>query len=731
MSRVDTLGTAAMRAACLPGLRWCAKCSSAWLFGGLVMAWAPLASAQDASRQGGSAPDATLGPVTVYGQRPAGYLAEDTLTATHTDTPLVDVPLSIQVIPEKLFQDQGAQSLADVVRNAPGVSVHQGEGNRDQFVIRGVSTKSDFFVDGLRDDSEYFRDLYNVSSVDVLQGPSALLFGRGNAGGVINLVTKQAQLRPVRHLDFTTGSFGELRGTADYDQMLGANAAFRVNGVYENSGGFREYSFLHRYGLNPTLAFGLGTDTRLFVGVQDFHERRFADRGIPSAGGRPADVSRELFFGSPSQNVAKAHVDDLNLRLEHDFSDRLEFRNALRVSRNNKYYRNLFPGGSVAADDTVKLSGYEHHNVRRTYTDQAEFAGRFDTAALKHEVLVGADFSWQVDDDRRNNANPATYASAVPLTNPTVSNALFDIPSRDNHVTGREWGLYAQDQVSWGEHWKAIGGVRWDHFSLNGVYHDVNDPSQPAAIGHRNDAAWSPRAGLIYKPVENDSLYLSYTRTFTPTGANLAISCKSPADCDIAPQTANGYEFGNKLDLLQDRLSLTAAVFQLDLQNVPAPAPDGSGNTVLTGAQRMRGVELTAIGHVTPKLDVSATYTWMTAEITKATSSAAAGTQVPLVPRNQFSVWSSYALTEHWGFGGGLRGQSRSFASLTNAVALPGYVTADAMAYWQSGTRAGDWRVQLNVDNLLNNYYYDTANGDNQIMPGAPLRVLASFGVNF
>jgi len=316
-------------------------------------------SGSKASAEHGDGP-VQLHSVVVPGRAPQSYRIPQTSTATGTDTPAIDIPQSIQVIPKTVLRDQAAQSLADAVRNAPGVYVQQGEGNRDEFYIRGVKTKSDFFVDGLRDDSEYFRDLYNVSHIDVLQGPAALLFGRGGAGGIINLVTKQPERDRIREFEFETGSYRHLRGTLDVGDAIGQSGAYRLLAMVENSSGFREHDYLHRYAINPKFSFQLGDRTQIDFGASYLNDKRFADRGIPSQNGRPANVSREKFFGSVEQNFAYSRVSAFNFRIKHQLNDHIQLRNAFRVSENDRLYQNAYPASAVDNLGQLKMKAYHH-----------------------------------------------------------------------------------------------------------------------------------------------------------------------------------------------------------------------------------------------------------------------------------------------------------------------------------------------------------------------------------
>ncbi len=668
-----------------------------------------------------------LPAVIVHGTRLTNtYNLPVTSTATGIDTPVLDVPQSIQVIPRRLLLDQNAQSLAQAVRNAPGVYVQQGEGNRDEFYIRGVKTKSDFFVDGLRDDSEYYRPLYNVAHVDVLQGPAAILFGRGGAGGIINLVTLKPQRTPVRRFAIDAGSWGQWRGTFDFGGPAGASGAWRLMGMGEDSGSFRDHYYLHRWAINPEYSARLGQHTRLDLSLSHLDDRRLADRGIPSQDGRPADLPRSAFVGSVHQNFAHSRVTSFDARIRHQVNDHLKLRNAFLVRENDRVYQNVYPGSPVDDQGLVKLKAYHHPSNRLSYLDRAELVADIDTGSVHHKLLVGTELGWQRGNDLET--LPAPDSKSLPgryaASHPNVPPVSFPYLDRDNHVVGKEWGVYAEDQMSLGEHWIALLGARWDRFSVAAHF---RKPGVTPDHVHHVDTDWSPRAGLIYKPVENDSLYASVTRTFTPQGANIALSLKSPATANLAPETATNYEVGNKLDLFDGKLSFSAALFQLELEDVLAHAADGSGNLVNTGSQRNRGVELSLQGALTSHWSVYANYTHLDAVITHATKEAAAGARVGLVPRNQFSFWTRYTLTPHWGVGGGLRGASRKFTSYSNTVVLPGFMEADLMAWYQ--TRL--YRVQLNLDNVTDRTYYATASGDDQIMPGTPRSISVSFSMHF
>jgi catecholate siderophore receptor len=665
-----------------------------------------------------------LQTVTVTGKQESAYRVPETSTALGTDTSVLNTPFSITPIPEKLLNDQGAQSLEDAVRNSPGVTIGLGEGNTDQLIIRGVSTTSDFFMNGMRDDSEYFRPLYNVEHIDVLKGPAALQFGRGGAGGIVNFVTKKAERRNIRSLMVEGGgggagsSWGHFRGWVDLGTPIGDSGAFRLNAMGENSGGFRDNYFLRRYAVNPTFHFDVGDRTKIDLNLSYLNDHRLADRGIPSQNGRPVNVSRSQFFGSPDQNRFFSDVTTGQFEITHEINDHLKLHNNFRTFQNTRRYTNLYPGSAVGDDGTFTFRAYDHSFERLSYQDRLQAIFDFDTGIISHKVLGGGDYTWQRDQDIQFLHGKSKDIKGVfhTLDDTEVAPIAMNTLDRHNNVHADEIGIFLQDQISLGEHWMALAGVRYDRFATDARY------LKQGARTQRVDNTWSPRAALMYKPVKNDTIYFSFSRAYIPSGANVAGSLKSPDDANLAPERSDQYEFGNKLGLFDDNLLLAIAFFQIDLTNIPANQPNGGSKLLTIGRQRNRGIELSANGSITDKWNVFSNYTYMMeAKNLVAVEDAPAGTTAGLVPHNQFSVWSTYDLNEHWGFGAGVHGQSSRYTSFTNTVKLPAYVVGDLMAYYQMK----NLRFQINFNNVSDETYFATASGDNQIMPGIPRSVFA------
>ena len=648
---------------------------------------------------------------------PEGYGTAITATATKTDTALRDIPQTLTVVRRELLQDQNAQSVGDALRNVPGVSIAQGEGNRDQVVLRGINTASDFFVNGIRDDQERFRDLYNVESIDVVQGPAAVLFGRGGAGGVVNLVTRKPMRGASSDATLDFGSYGHKRGTAQFGAPISSKGDFRVSLMAEDSGGYRDSYFLHRYGINPTVGFNFGNATTLSVGFEHLHDRRLADRGIPSQFGLPVNVAPEQLFGSPNQNRAQSTVNSTNLTLEHRFGSGLRFRNNFLAGKYGKFYQNVYPGSAVNAAGTFTLSAYNHQIDRTNTFNQSDLIYDTVVAGMRHTFLFGIEAGYQFQDEVRH--------TAAPIPNVLISSSARDANfatapvAIDRHAVSDTIAGYAQDQIAFANHWKAVVGTRVDWFKARVDDHLPGNPDLSRA-----DTAASPRVGLIYQPNNTASFYGSYSYTFLPSGQNLGLAVNTVY---LTPENAKNYEVGGKFDLIEGRLNLTAAVFRLDRNNVKNTDPNDVTRLVLTGQQRTDGFVMSTSGSVSRRWKIHGGYAYLNGRITANTSSAPAGRKVGLVPHSQFTLWNTYDISQHWGVGAGLIDQTKMYTSFSNQVELPGFSRLDAALYY----RTGAYRMGLNIENLRDSRYYSTANGDNNITPGAPRAIRVSFTTRF
>ena len=401
---------------------------------------------------------------------PIEYSVPAVSSATKTTTPLRDVPQAVSVVSSALIADQRMSSMADVTRYMPGVGFAQGEGNRDTPILRGNSTTSDFFVDGVRDDVQYFRDVYNVDRVEALKGPNAMIFGRGGAGGVINRVTRQADWGQSREASLQVGSWDNKRFTTDVGRGLNETAAIRTTALYEHSDSYRDGTGVERYGFNPTVAFRVGPNTTFRAGYEYFHDERTADRGISSFNGRPVDTDPSTFFGDPSRSQSDATVNLFSSLVEHRFGSRITLRNRLSYGDYDKFYQNVFPGAVNAAGTTVAISAYNNATTRQNLFNQTDLIVSTQTGRFGHTLLMGTEFGRQETDNFRQTgffsslgANVATFNA--PLNDPTISLPLDfrqNATDADNHGVTTVAAVYAQDQIALSKHVEAVVGVRFD-----------------------------------------------------------------------------------------------------------------------------------------------------------------------------------------------------------------------------------------------------------------------------
>ena len=671
--------------------------------------------------------------IVVTGQRPE-YGAEETCTATRTCTDVKDVPQSLSVISESQIEDQARRSIADVLMYVPGATPGTGEGNRDQITLRGNNTTADFFVNGVRDDVQYFRDLYNAERIEVLRGPNAMIFGRGGGGGVVNRVTKRSSLRPYREFAAQGDSEGGFRLTGDLDQPLGESIGLRLNGVYENGESFRRGVELERYGVNPVLGAGFG-NTRIDLSYEYFHDRRTADRGVPAFLGRPLRGFDRTFFGDPEQSFARVDAHVVSLAVEHRFSDSATLRNRTSYGDYDKFYQNIFPGAVNAAGTQVSLAAYNDILKRQNLFSQTDLILEGDLGGLSHSFLLGFEIGRQDSVGRRVNgffvspANPNGVGSiSVPLSSPTIdANLIFlpvntnpaRTPSNFNQGDASILALYAQEQLRISEQLEIVAGLRFDRFEL-----DVVNRNNGQTFG-RVDNLLSPRFGIIAKPVPDLSLYASYGRSYLPSAGD-QFSSLDVTSQSLKPERFDNYEIGAKWEPIRGLLA-TFALYRLDRTNTRALDP-ATNLTVLTGAQRSRGLEIGLERNISDKWQVSAGYALQKAQITRTTAAAPAGREVPLVPRHQFSVWNRYNVSEALGFGLGVIAATKSFASISNAVTLPGYTRVDAAVFY---ALSDGLEAQVNVENLLGADYFPTAHNDNNIAPGAPATARATLRFRF
>jgi catecholate siderophore receptor len=503
---------------------------------------------------------------------------------------------------------------------------------------------------------------------------------------------------------------------------LGGNFAARVNGMAEDSRYFRDATELERYGINPTVALIAG-GMLVRAGYEYFADRRTVNRGIPSFDGAPAPAPIETFFGDPNASHSRAYVHSAGVTIERGSTGTVMLRNRTRFVQYDKYYQNVFPGGTDEAGTSVALAAYNSSTDRRNLFNQTDLTRTFGSGWLRQTVLVGAELGRQTTDNFRRTGffNGTATELSVPFDQPTVSPAIEfrqSASDADNRVEATTAAVYIQDQVALGSSWQVIAGLRYDRFALD--FHNHRNDSRL----ERDDEMLSPRLGLVFKPIEPMSIYTSYTVSHLPSSGDQFASLNATTQT-LEPERFINREIGLKWDVRPD-LSIAAALYRLDRTNTAAPDPNDVTRIVQTGRQRSTGHEITVTGNVTADWQVAAGYASQRATIRSRTSAAAPGAAAPLVPRQTLSVWNRYRLTQRIGAGVGVIHQTKMYAAIDNSVTLPGFTRVDAAAYL---TLTRTLRAQVNVENLFDERYYPTSHGNNNIMPGAPRSVRFSLTV--
>ena len=642
-----------------------------------------------------------------------GYQTDAIGSATKTLTPLRDIPQSITVVSNEQIKDQMLMSISDVVRYMPGITAHQGENNRDDVVIRGNRSSADFFLNGIRDDVQYYRDLYNLDRVETMKGPNAMIFGRGGGGGVINRVTKEAYFGTLREISVQGGSFSHKRISGDFDQRINDKFAFRANGLYEKSGSFRKLVDLERYGINPTITILPASQTKITIGYEHFHDGRTADRGITSFQGKPADVPIDTFYGNPDGSRVRANVNLLSGTLDQQIG-KLNIRNRTLFGDYDRFYQNYVPGGVNAARTLVSLTAYNNATHRRNLFNQTDLTYIAATGGIRHTLVGGFELGRQRTANLRNTGffNDTATSVQVAFDNPTTSIPVIFRPNAtdaSNRIRLDLAAAYVQDQIEISRYVQVIAGVRYDYFDLK--YHNNRNGDDFRRI----DNLVSPRLGVVIKPLTQVSLYGNYSVSYLPSAGDQFASLTTITQ-QVKPEKFTNYEVGMKVDLRRF-LSLTTAVYQLNRTNTRSTDPNDPTRIIQTGSQRTNGFEVGVNGNLTRDWSIAGGYAYQDAFITSSTTAAVAGKQVGQVPHHTLSLWNKYQILPKLGAGLGIIHRTDMFAAVDNSVTLPGYTRVDAAVFYSLDEH---WRLQANFDNLFNRKYYVNADSNTNISPGAP-----------
>jgi catecholate siderophore receptor len=666
-----------------------------------------------------SSDEATLPAVKVTaGAEAIAYQAAAATSATRINAPLRDIPQTVNVVTAALIEDQGARSLQDTLQNVPGVSFHIGDGQRDQVYIRGFDAIGDQYVDGLRDDGLYYRDLSNIDRVEVVKGPAAVLYGRGSSGGIVNRITKKPGPDALREVELTVGSWDEKRATFDLGGALNDAVDFRVAGAIENSGSFREEGYIERENIAPSVALRLSPDTRVLIQAETLRDRRITDMGIPAFQGRPADVPRDTYYGTANaerDDYSEAKVTTGRITLDHRIDDSLALRNHFGAYTYELDRQNTF---AASVNEVARTASLFHGATDRHdegWFNQLELSQDLTGGGMRHQLLYGLEIGRQEKDFQSWNWNVRPTVNLFAPVRPNLSAFGSAVLANDNLTTMEVASVYVQDLVTLSPQWKALVGLRHDEFRQ-----EVKDRTAQADR-ERTDREWSPRAGAVFQPNDWQSWYLSWSRSFQPSGETLAFTS---AQAEMAPEETTNLELGTKLDFLDGRLSASAAVFELERTNIKNTDAVTKA-LVAVGTQRTRGVELTLAGEIAAGWQVSAGYAYLDARVTRSVAVqsgvALEGTRAALTPEHSANLWLLHHLGHGFSLGGGLRYVGERYAAPDNLVTLKAYVTADAVLMYK--TRAYD--LALNVKNLADEEYFVSGHGasNNLNAPGAPRSV--------
>lgn len=666
------------------------------------------------------------------------YLYTDTVNALRSPTPIIDVPQSLSIVTAEEIAVRGFTAIGQIIDYTPGVNSSQGEGHRDAVVFRGVRSTADFFIDGMRDDVQYYRSLYNLEQVEILRGPNALLFGRGGTGGLINRVTKKGEFGE-QFTGFQTAidTFGAYDLQIDGNYSTSDRAAFRVNAQYESLKNHRDFYDGERIGMNPTARFQLAPNTLLDLSYEYADHERFIDRGIPTddtGTGFPVEALQDITFGDAETNETRLKSHIVRANLSRQFSDSVKGILSASYSDYDKFYQNFYASDYILATNNVQLDGYVDTTQRKNLNLSGNLIGEFSTGGIDHTIVAGLEF---IDTSNNNDRfNPVFSTTGTDRENVLAMRPLgfsglaginfdgrpFTVAFTDvNDITQADVQVvsgYVQDEISLSEKLDIVLGGRFDRFDI------AVDDIANGITRSRADEEFSPRAGLVFKPQENMSLYGSFSRSFLPRSGEQFATLSGSSEA-LSPDVFENLEAGVKWDVTPG-LNVTAAVFQND-QTRAARSNTNPEEFEIRGLE-VRGVELQLQGQLSDALFVTAGYSYLDGETDN-------GLEAPReLPQNMVSIYGNYQVTERMGLGLGLTYQDesfitdRDFAKVGAHPTLPSYTRVDGAAYYDV---TEDLRIQVNIENLTDTLYFPTSHSTHQATVGRPLNARFSIRGRF
>ncbi len=687
-----------------------------------------LVSAGASAETGTTASTETDDVIVVTGR----YLSLDQVNGLKTPTPIIDVPQSLSIVSADQIEAQAFTNIGDILRYTPGLTISQGEGHRDAINIRGNQTTADFFLNGVRDDVQYYRPLYNLEQIEILRGSNVLLFGRGGGGGVINRVTKTPELgEQFVGTRASIDTFGAYQLSGDLNLPATDNSAFRLNAFVEELANHRDQFDGTRYGFNPTFSVDLTGQTTLDLSYEYLNDDRVVDRGVPSVSVAnrpdvPLEGERDTFFGDPDENFTTLEANILRARVDHSFNEAFRGNVTVQYADYDKLYQNIYPAGFEASTNTVTLDGYQDPTMRENLIIQGNLIGEFAMGPFTHTLLVGAEYGDQATTNARNDTlfvDSNDDQIDVTFTNPlVVPDFGYSVPVRDRASDVEFTSLYVQDQIDITDTFKLVLGARYDRFDVAVTDFQAITATDNGRRG-RVDEEISPRAGLIYKPAENVSFYASYSETFLPSAGDQFLTLSTTSE-DLQPQRFENEEIGVKWDL-ENGLSLTAAAFRLERGQFTSVDPDDPSIVTTVEGSVTEGLELQLTGDVTDAWTVIAGYSYLNGT---ADGGAFDGNTTRQTPEHMASIWNQYEVNEQLSLGLGVTYQGEYFVREDNAVLVPDFTRVDFAVFYDL---TDETRLQLNIENLFDTEYFPDAHSNDNISTGKPLNARVSVSHRF
>lgn len=648
-------------------------------------------------------------------------------TATRTSTPVRYVPQAIDSIKTSNVANYGTNDIGDALSGIPNVS-SSADTRFDSLRIRGFDASNDFYLDGIRDDSQYKRDLHNVERVEVLKGPAAVLYGRGSQGGIVNRVSKMPEFGRRSTIEAQAGS-EDLRSLyADLSTDPSENISLRLNMGNMDENSFRDGVSGNRQLFAPSMSWQLTPDLNWLVQYEYSRYNRTPDRGIPGVNGRPADVGRDTTYGN-DHDFIDDKAQSLRSKLTYEINDNWQLRQTLGVFKLDSDFDNTYLTNFDPKTNKVVRQHWQQDLTTRNVYNNIELEGGFDTFGLEHRLLTGVEIGSQRRDPKLYNAATGKTPGAQPVPSLDLFNPNRELRHTgnmqvfsDSHTEVESRAVYVQDQLRLNDQWQLLAGLRYDTF-------DIESTNQLKNISEDRDShSTSPRFGIVWTPLQNHSFYASWSKTFSPVGGGLIGITPGAAgnSNDLSPELTKQKEVGVKSDWLDDRLSTTLAVYDLELYNRRTSDPNDPTLTVMTGLQRSRGIELTATGKLVGNWYMRGGVGVQDTTIEK-DNNGLEGKRVNNVAKHNASLFLTWKPEMGWYGETGLTLVGQRYADNANTTVLPGYGRWDALV----GYRFKDWDLRAALNNITDREYYASATSQNQIQPGAPRNVVMTGTYSF